>query len=153
MLGLKNMFNANKILENQKLENEILAKQLYEEKVPLISVEIVQEYLHHFSSFKFDHKKTKDLIVDLSTKYNFDNKYVSYFLAQLNSNLYSIKNQNLSGEDSVKELDYQQEHGIGERDKTQGTLITDESEIVIVGNSPIKKNRREIKKIFKELGY
>ena len=106
MLGLKNMFNANKILENQKLENEILAKQLYEEKVPLISVEIVQEYLHHFSSFKFDHKKTKDLIVDLSTKYNFDNKYVSYFLAQLNSNLYSIKNQNLSGEDSVKELDY-----------------------------------------------
>lgn len=36
---------------------------------------------------------------------------------------------------SVKELDYQKEHGTGERDAAQGTLITQESTIVKVGNT------------------
>ena len=105
MTGFKNYFFSNKIKENQKLENEIFARQLYEEKLPLNSVKILEEYMHHFPNFSFDHKKTKDLIVDFSTKYKFDNKYVTFFLAQLNSNLYSIKKQNSSVGEGEKELD------------------------------------------------
>ena len=106
MTGFKNYFFSNKIRENQKLENEILFRQLYEEKLPQYAVEILEEYMHHFSSFNFEHRKTSELIVDLSTKYKFDNKYVTYFLAQLNSNLYSIKNITSAVTDGVKELDY-----------------------------------------------
>ena len=106
MTGFKNYFFSNKIRENQKLENEILFRQLYEEKLPQYTVEILEEYMHHFSSFNFEHRKTSELIVDLSTKYKFDNKYVTFFLAQLNSNLYSIKNLTSSVTDGVKELDY-----------------------------------------------
>ena len=106
MAGFKNYFFSNKVKENQKLENEILARQLYEEKLPKYTIEILEEYMHLFSSFNFEHRKTSQLIVDLSTKYKFDNKYVTYFLAQLNSNLFSIKKQNSSVEDGVKELDY-----------------------------------------------
>ena len=106
MAGFKNYFFSNKMKENQKLENEILARQLYEEKLPKYTIEILEEYMHLFSSFNFAHRKTSQLIVDLSTKYKFDNKYVTYFLAQLNSNLFSIKKQNSSVEGGVKELDY-----------------------------------------------
>ena len=106
MTGFKNYFFSNKIRENQKLENEILFRQLYEEKLPQYAVEILEEYMHHFSSFNFEHRKTSELIVDLSTKYKFDNKYVTFFLAQLNSNLYSIKKLTSSVTDGVKELDY-----------------------------------------------
>ena len=106
MTGFKNYFFSNKIKENQKLENEILSRQLYEEKLPIYAVEILEEYMHHFSSFNFEHRKSSEIIVDLSTKYKFDNKYVTYFLAQLNSNLYSIKKLDSSISDSVKELDY-----------------------------------------------
>ena len=74
--------------------------------MPQYAVEILEEYMHHFSSFNFEHRKTSELIVDLSTKYKFDNKYVTYFLAQLNSNLYSIKNITSAVTDGVKELDY-----------------------------------------------
>jgi len=106
MTGFKNYFFSNKIRENQKLESEIFARQLYEEKLPIYAIQILEEYMHHFSSFNFDHRKSKDLIVDLSSKYKFDNKYVTFFLAQLNSNSYSIKKLNSSVGEGEKELDY-----------------------------------------------
>ena len=105
MSGFKNMFNSNKFIEYQKLEIEILAKQLYEEKLPIYAVEILQEYIHHFSSFNLEHRKSSEIIVDSSSKYKFDNLYVTYFLAELNSNIYSIKNQDSSIGRSVQELD------------------------------------------------
>jgi hypothetical protein len=105
MTGFKNMFNSNKFIEYQKLENAILSRQLYEEKLPIYAVKILEEYIHHFTSFNLEHRKSSEIIVDSSTKYKFDNQYVTYFLAELNSNLYSIKNQNSSIGDSVQELD------------------------------------------------
>ena len=105
MSGFKNMFNSNKLLEYQKLEKVILSRQLYEEKLPIYAVKILEEYIHHFSSFNLEHRKSSEIIVDSSTKYKFDNQYVTYFLAELNSNLYSIKNQNSSVGSCIKELD------------------------------------------------
>ena len=106
MQGFKNYFFSNKKKDNQKLENEILSIQLYEEKLPIYAVEILEEYIHHFSSFKFDHKESSTIILDLSSSYKFNNKYVTYFIAKLNSNLYSIKNKNLSKIEKNYDLDY-----------------------------------------------
>ena len=106
MSGFKNYFFSNKKKENLKLENEILSIQLYEEKMPNYAVETLEEYIHHFSSFKFDHKKSSGIIVDSSSLYKFNYKYVTYFIAKLNSNLYSIKNNNLSKNDKISEIDY-----------------------------------------------
>ena len=105
MSGFKNMFNSSKLAEYQKLENAILSRQLYEEKLPIYAVKILEEYIHHFSSFNLEHRKSSEIIVDSSTKYKFDNQYVTYFLAELNSNLYSIKNLNSSVGSNAIELD------------------------------------------------
>ena len=91
MSGIKNYWFFSKKKDNQKLENEILSIQLYEENLP---------------SFNFDHKKSSEIIVDLSTKYKFNNKYVTFFIAKLNSNIFSIKNQNLSKKEKKYELNY-----------------------------------------------
>ena len=106
MSGIKNYWFFSKKKDNQKLENEILSIQLYEENLPKFSVQILEEYIHHFSSFNFDHKKSSEIIVDLSTKYKFNNKYVTFFIAKLNSNIFSIKNQNLSKKEKKYELNY-----------------------------------------------
>ena len=106
MSGFKSYFFSSKKKDNQKLENEILSIQLYEEKLPKYAVEILEEYIHHFSSFNFDHKKSSEIIVDLSTNYKFNNKYVTFFIAKLNSNLFSIKNKNLSKIEKNNELNY-----------------------------------------------
>ena len=106
MSGIKNYWFFSKKKDNQKLENEILSIQLYEENLPKFSVQILEEYIHHFSSFNFDHKKSSEIIVDLSTKYKFNNKYVTFFIAKLNSNIFSIKNQSLSKKEKKYELNY-----------------------------------------------
>ena len=106
MTGFKNYFFSNRKKDNQKLENEILSIQLYEEKLPIYAVEILEEYIHHFSSFNFDHKKSSEIIVDLSSNYKFNNKYVTFFIAKLNSNLFSIKNKKLSKIEKNNELNY-----------------------------------------------
>jgi len=106
MSGFKNYFFSNKKKENQKLENEILAIQLYEEKLPNYAVETLEEYIHHFSSFNFDHKKSSSIIVDSSSTYKFNYKNVTYFIAKLNSNLYSIKNNSLAKNDTKTEINY-----------------------------------------------
>ena len=107
MSGFKNYFFSSKKKDNQKLENEILSIQLYEEKLPIYAVETLEEYIHHFSNFNFMHKESSDIIVDLSSVYKFNNKYVTYFIAKLNSNLYSIKNKSLSKIEKNFELNYE----------------------------------------------
>ena len=105
MYGIKNIFYKSK-LENKKLENEIMERQLYEEKLSLYSVEILQDYIQHFFNFKFDHEKSIELMNNFSTKYKLDKKYFQYFLAQLNSNFFSLKNKDSTIEDNVKNIDY-----------------------------------------------
>ena len=84
---VKNMFGNKKDLENQRIENEILYGQIYDEKLPNYCVKVLYDYINHFSNFNLEHKKATELIVDMSIKYKFDYSYVTYFMAALNSNL------------------------------------------------------------------
>ena len=106
MSYVKNVLMPNKAKENQQLENEILYGQIYEEKLPMSTVLTINEFIYHFSNFNFV-ENASGLIVEMSTKYKFDNSFVTYFLAELNSNIFSIKNKG-NGEvgDTVKKLDY-----------------------------------------------
>ena len=84
---VKNIFGNKKDMENQRIENEILYGQIYDEKLPNYCVKVLELYLKHFSNFNLEHKNASELIVNMSLKYKFDYSYVTYFLAELNSNL------------------------------------------------------------------
>ena len=84
---VKGIFSKNKNKENAMIENEILFGQLYEEKLPIYSVQVIDEYIDHFSNFNFDQKLASELIIDLAEKYKFDDSFVTYFMAKLNSNM------------------------------------------------------------------
>ena len=96
---VKNIFANKKDLENQKIENEILYNQIYNEKLPNYCVKILNDYLRHFSNFDFEPKKGSEIIVDMSIKYKFDQSYVTYFIAELNSNMCANLNQKKMGEE------------------------------------------------------
>ena len=105
---VKNVFMSNKMKENQELENEILYGQIYEEKLPMSTVLTLNEFIYHFSNFNFV-ENASGLIIEMSTKYKFDYSFVTYCIAELNSNIFSIKNKgNGDVGDTVKKLDYEQ---------------------------------------------
>ena len=98
---MKNMFGTKKDIENQKIENEILYNQIYNEKLPNYCVKILNDYLRHFLNFEFDPKKASEIVVDLSFKYKFDQSYITYFIAQLNSNMCVTLNNEKNQEDEL----------------------------------------------------
>ena len=114
VIGMFNYYyDKDKGKENEMIENEILFKQLYEEKLPLYSVEIIEDYIQHFSNFNFDQKNASKLILEMSEKYKFNESFVTYFMAKLNSNmslnkedLLRNKKENNIYEKELKELNY-----------------------------------------------
>ena len=103
-------FSNDKNKENELIENEILFGQIFEEKLPLYSVEVIEDYIQHFSNFNFDQKKASKLILEIAEKYKIDDSFVTYFMAKLNSNMCInqedlIKNKN-NYETEIKQLDY-----------------------------------------------
>ena len=142
---VKNMFNK-KDLENQKIENEILYNQIYTEKLPNYCVKILNDYLRHFSNFDFDPKKASEIIVDMSIKYKFQQSYVTFFIAQLNSNMCVNLNKN-----NIKEEEYIKE--INEDNNTEessiSSIIEEDTEIKIDYELLYKKKLD--KKIFKHI--
>ena len=101
MKGIFNIGGKNK--ENIMIENEILYGQLYEEKLPIFAVQVIEEYINHFSNFNFDQKIASKLILDLNDKYKFDDSFVTYFMAKLNSNMCLSEN---SSQKEIKEINY-----------------------------------------------
>ena len=126
---MKNMFGNKKDIENQRIENEILYGQIYNEKLPNYCVKVLDSYLKHFSNFNLEHKKASELIVDMSVKYKFDYSYVTYFLAELNSNICINLNKNnnnfeLKEKNINEKIDYNQLY-LNRLDKKISKHITD----------------------------
>lgn len=57
------------------------------------TINIVNEFIPHFANFNFDVSDAIDIIVELSSKYNFPKEKISYFVTKLNSNIFTIKNK------------------------------------------------------------
>lgn len=93
---MKNLFISTKMRENQKVESSMIQADLYEQIKSSEASNVVKEYILHFSNFSFDVSEAIDIIVELSQTYNYDKEKVSYFIALLNSNLFTIKNKLLS---------------------------------------------------------
>ena len=96
---MKNMFKKD--TENQRIENEILYSQIYHEKLPNYCAKVLNQYLTHFTNFDFEHKKASEIIVDMSIQYKYDQSYVTYFLAELNSNICTNLNKKNSSYDGI----------------------------------------------------
>ena len=106
LFNIKNIFGGGKIKENKKIENEIVYRQLYLKKLPIYTVEVLDEYILHFSNFNFAITQSMELITEFSVKYKFDKSYVSYFMAKLNSNTFTVQNKN-ENFDNEKKVNYE----------------------------------------------
>ena len=100
---VKGIFGMGRSKENIMIENEILYGQLYEEKLPIFSVQVIDEYISHFSNFNLDLKIASKLILDLADKYKFGDSFVTYFMAKLNSNM--CLREDISKKE-IKEINY-----------------------------------------------
>ena len=81
-------FNSN---ENKKVENEILFGQKFKDNLPLYCIEVIEEYIQHFSNYNVEKNKCLEILSDMYNKYKFDKIYYNYFLAEIKSNTCSSK--------------------------------------------------------------
>lgn len=100
---MKNLFTNNIIKENKKIEASMIQISLYEQIKSNEAAVVVKEYIPHFANFNFDVSEAIDIIVELSQKYNYEKEKVSFFIALLNSNMFTIKNKILT---KITEIDY-----------------------------------------------
>ena len=84
---VKGLFNIGKNKEDIMIENEILFDKLYEGKLPIFSVQVIDDYINHFCNFNLKQKIASKLILELADKYKFEDSFVTYFMAKLNSNM------------------------------------------------------------------
>ena len=102
---LKFSFNEEKIKENKQIEDKIIYEQLYEKNLNSFALEIMNEYIQHFSDFNCQLSDSTELIVEISSKYKFDTNYVNYFISKLNSNMFNVKN--ILFDNIEKKIDYE----------------------------------------------
>ena len=80
--------------DNDKIQNDILFSQIYEEKSSNYLNEILTEYVGHFINYDFIEKKTFSLIEQLSEQYHLNAKQKNYFIKMLKSNIIYHKEPN-----------------------------------------------------------
>jgi hypothetical protein len=103
---MKNLFTSAVIKENKKVELSIIYTQIYDQVKSNEAAVVVKEYIPHFCNFNFDVSEAIDIIVELSSKYNYDTEKVSFFISLLNSNMFTIKNNSSKLNKLVDYTDY-----------------------------------------------
>lgn len=81
----KGMFTFNNN-ENKRVENEIMFGQKFKDNLPLYCIEVIEEYIQHFSNFNLSRDKSKAIIDEFYKKYKFDKMYYDYFMLEIKSN-------------------------------------------------------------------
>ena len=86
-------FNPNEKNEKMKIYHEKFNKYIIENK-KVIALNILKDFVPHFSCFNLDSSDIFDIINDTSIQYGFDDEKdkLKFFITVINSNLYSIKN-------------------------------------------------------------
>ena len=80
---------------SNNVENKIVFGKMYNDNLPLYCIEVLEEYIKHFSNFNLCKKKSIEIVKEMHEKYKFEEIYLEYFLTEINSNAFS-KNSNIN---------------------------------------------------------
>ena len=92
-VDVKKFFNVNEKIDKMKLFKEKYDKYCNENKKSF-ALEIIKDFILHFSYFNLDLPDIVEIITETSVKYGFSDEKnkIKFFMAVINSNLYSVKN-------------------------------------------------------------
>ena len=92
-ISLKQSQKEKKIKE--KKEKEVRYKAL---------ISILKEFASHFPNFSLDMPICNDIVMEIGTEYNLEKDEIMYLISFINSNMYSIKNNNMKNKIKSKYL-------------------------------------------------
>ena len=121
-------FGAQKLKETKNIEDEIISGQMKIEKLPTYCMEVLDEYIQHFSNFDFDGKRPIELVKKVYNEYKFNETVFNSFIAQIKSNSCIskfLKNQIIEVPKNIDYKDYYYKYNYTKKmdDKTQIILI------------------------------
>ena len=79
----------------EKKEKELRYKAL---------ISILKEFVSHFPNFNLDMPICNDIVMEIGTEYNLEKDEIMYLISFINSNMYSIKNNNMKQKPKSKYL-------------------------------------------------
>jgi len=114
---------------NKKVEYEIVFQQKYTENLPIYCLEVIEEYIKHFSNFNLSKERSIEIVNDIYNIYHFDKEYLKYFISEINSNLFS--NKKLLINDIFEQTNYK--YDIHKFDFTPNEIKQKENSLKIIG--------------------
>ena len=95
---LENKINSSakkiyKIDEEKKNKNKIIEKDKKGEMINKELMNIIKDYIVHFTNFNLAISDINDIIIDLKTHFSLNDNEISYLICFLNSNTYNIRSK------------------------------------------------------------
>ena len=95
---LENKINSSakkiyKIDEEKKNKNKIIEKDKKDEMINKELMNIIKDYIVHFTNFNLAISDINDIIIDLKTHFSLNDNEISYLICFLNSNTYNIRSK------------------------------------------------------------
>ena len=76
---------------NKNVESQIVYRKMFDDSSSKYCIEIIEKFIQHFSNFKLSKNISIEIIKEIQSKYDLDNIYYEYFVAEINSNSFSLK--------------------------------------------------------------
>ena len=76
---------------NKNVESQIVYRKMFDDSSSKYCIEIIEKFILHFSNFKLSKNISIEIIKEIQSKYDLDNIYYEYFVAEINSNSFSLK--------------------------------------------------------------
>ena len=89
-----NFPNKNKGIfhnSNKYVESQIVYRKMFNDNSSKYCIEIIEKYIQHFLNFKLPKDISIEIIKEIKSKYDFESIYYEYYIAEINSNYFSLR--------------------------------------------------------------
>ena len=76
---------------NKNVESQIVYRKMFDDSSSKYCLEIIEKFIQHFLNFKLSKYISIEIIKEIKSKYNLESIYYEYYVAEINSNSFSLK--------------------------------------------------------------
>ena len=76
---------------NKNIESQIVYRKMFDENLPKYCIEVIEKFIQHFMNFNLTKYISIKIINEIQNKYKFEKIYFEYFIAEINSNSFILK--------------------------------------------------------------
>ena len=76
---------------NKNIESQIVYRKMFNDSSSKYCIEIIEKFIQHFLNFNLSKNLSIKIIKEIKNKYNLESIYYEYYIAEINSNSFSLR--------------------------------------------------------------